>query len=277
MPAISGSSGIVSGALDRRLSAQRRHFRGRERHRARRLPAIWRDRQGRCRIRPRFRPRSARLLRAQPDRSGRVSRAPNFTLADDAEYSTSQEIYGYAGLHANLLDDRFKNRVAFTLTDINRDNFDPTFGTAPSFIGRGRSERYEYQGDFKVIDQLRLVGGAEHEDSRFNDGIDFRLDRCHQLLWRGDRQPDPPTDADRRHSPRRLSHRSAATRRSAPTPRWSSIPARRSAPAMARASRRRRSISCSAISARGRSSPRPRAAMIWASRNRSSIAARPWA
>ncbi len=98
---------------------------------------------------------------------------PNFTLADDPEYSTSQEIYGYAGLHANLLDDRFKNRVAFTLTDINRDNFDPTYGTAPSFIGRGRSERYEYQGDFKVVDQLRLVAGAEHEDSRFNDGTTF--------------------------------------------------------------------------------------------------------
>jgi vitamin B12 transporter len=99
--------------------------------------------------------------------------APNYVLADDPEYSTSQEIYGYAGLHANLMDDRFKNRVAFTISDINRDNFDPTFGPAPSFIGRGRSERYEYQGDFRVVDQLRLVAGAEHENSRFNDGFTF--------------------------------------------------------------------------------------------------------
>jgi vitamin B12 transporter len=98
---------------------------------------------------------------------------PDYVLADDPEYSTSQEIYGYAGLHANLLDDRFKNRVAFTLTDINRDNFDPTDGTAPTFIGRGRSYRYEYQGDFKVIDQIRLVAGAEHEDSTYYDGTTF--------------------------------------------------------------------------------------------------------
>jgi vitamin B12 transporter len=98
---------------------------------------------------------------------------PNFALADDAEYSTTQELYGYAGVHADLADGRFKNRVAFTIADINRDNFDPTVGTAPSFIGRGRSQRYEYQGDFKVVDQLRLVAGAEHEDTRFNDGSTF--------------------------------------------------------------------------------------------------------
>ncbi len=95
---------------------------------------------------------------------------PNYTLADDAEYSTTQELYGYAGVHANFLDDHFKNRVAFTIADINRDNFDSPASTAPSFLGRGRSQRYEYQGDFQVIDQVRLVAGAEHEDTRFFDG-----------------------------------------------------------------------------------------------------------
>jgi len=99
--------------------------------------------------------------------------APNFTLADDPEYSTTQELYGYAGAHANFLDGRFKNRVAFTIADINRDNFDSPASTTPSFLGRGRSQRYEYQGDFKVVDQLRLVAGAEREDTRFNDGFTF--------------------------------------------------------------------------------------------------------
>jgi vitamin B12 transporter len=93
--------------------------------------------------------------------------APNYVFADDAEYSTAQEIYGYAGLHANLIDGRFRNRIAFTVADINRDNYDPAFGPAVSFFSRGRSERYEYQGNFKVAEQLRLVAGAEHEDSRF--------------------------------------------------------------------------------------------------------------
>ena len=99
--------------------------------------------------------------------------APSFTLADDPEYSTTQELYGYAGAHANFLDGRFKNRVAFTIADINRDNFDSPASTTPSFLGRGRSQRYEYQGDFKVVDQLRLVAGAEREDTRFNDGFTF--------------------------------------------------------------------------------------------------------
>src|ERR1044072_2754950 len=95
--------------------------------------------------------------------------APNFTFADDAEYSTTQEFYGYAGLHGEI--GPVKNRLGFSIADINRDNFDPALGTAPSFFGRGRSERYEYQGDAGVSDQLRLVFGAEHEDSRYFDGF----------------------------------------------------------------------------------------------------------
>ncbi|WP_375420767.1 TonB-dependent receptor plug domain-containing protein [uncultured Sphingomonas sp.] len=98
--------------------------------------------------------------------------APAFTFADTPEYSTTQELYGYAGVHANTADGRFNNRLAFTIADVNRDNFDPTFGDEPSFIGRGRTERYEYQGDLRPIDRVRLVVGAEHETSRYADGTD---------------------------------------------------------------------------------------------------------
>jgi vitamin B12 transporter len=99
--------------------------------------------------------------------------APDYVLADTAEYSKTREAYGYAGLHANFADGRINNRVAFTIADINRDNYDPSFGSDPSFIGRGRSERYEYQGDFRPIDQVRVVAGVERENSRFNDGFTF--------------------------------------------------------------------------------------------------------
>lgn len=91
---------------------------------------------------------------------------PPYGLVDGPQYSNAQEVYGYAGLHANFLDGRFRNRLAFTLADINRDNFDPSF---PS-LSRGRSERYEYQGEFQPIDQIRIVAGAERENSRFFDG-----------------------------------------------------------------------------------------------------------
>jgi vitamin B12 transporter len=95
--------------------------------------------------------------------------APSFTLADTDEYSTTRELYGYAGLHANLADGRANNRIAFTIADVDRDNYDPASGPEPSFIGRGRSERYEYQGDFRPLDAVRIVAGAEHETSRYAD------------------------------------------------------------------------------------------------------------
>jgi len=93
-----------------------------------------------------------------------------FLPADDGEYAKTQEVYGYAGLNADFLGGRFKNRVAFTISDINRDNYDPAFGPAVSFFSRGRSERYQYQGDFQAVDGVRLVAGAEHEQTRYNDG-----------------------------------------------------------------------------------------------------------
>ncbi len=95
-----------------------------------------------------------------------------FVVADSFAYGTTQELYGYAGLHANFADGRFNNRVAFTIADINRDNFAQPGGDV-SFIGRGRSERYEYQGDFRPLDQVRIVAGVERENSRFNDGVTY--------------------------------------------------------------------------------------------------------
>lgn len=101
--------------------------------------------------------------------------APAFSFADTGEYSTAEELYGYAGIFANI--GPVANRVAFTIADINRDNFDPAIGTEPVFLYRGRSERYEYRGDAKLIDQLRVTFGAERENLCFHDGADtFRAD-----------------------------------------------------------------------------------------------------
>lgn len=93
--------------------------------------------------------------------------APTFRLTDTRDYSKAKEVYGYAGLFANF--GRVQNRAAFTLADINRDNFEPAVGRAPSFQGRGRSERFEYRGDWRAVDAVRIVAGAEHENSRFDD------------------------------------------------------------------------------------------------------------
>lgn len=97
---------------------------------------------------------------------------PFFTFADTPEFSTAQQFTGYAGLNFRLFDDAFKNRLAFTLSDINRDNFDAPGQAAPAFLARGRIERFEYQGDAQFSGMVRAVFGAEHERSRFNDGFD---------------------------------------------------------------------------------------------------------
>ena len=93
---------------------------------------------------------------------------PNFTFADTADYSKTQQAFGYAGINATLFGGALKNRVAFTLADTRRQSFTPPIALPSRFAGR--SERYEYQGDATISSAVRAVFGIEHEDSRFNDG-----------------------------------------------------------------------------------------------------------
>lgn len=105
---------------------------------------------------------------------------PNYVFADTDEYSSARELYGYAGLHVDL--GRFRNVIAFQIADVDRDNFDPAAGTDPIFLSRGRSERFTYGGDVQALDAVRLVIGAEHENTRFSDGFD-RFSRGVSSLW----------------------------------------------------------------------------------------------
>jgi vitamin B12 transporter len=107
---------------------------------------------------------------------------PTYSFNDTREYSTAQELYGYAGLHADFADGRFRNTVAFQIADINRDNFDRDLSPRLQFLGRGRSERYTYKGDIRALDQIRIVLGAEHEDTRFGDGS-AHYNRGVSSLW----------------------------------------------------------------------------------------------
>ncbi|MCD2317477.1 TonB-dependent receptor [Sphingomonas sp. IC-11] len=108
--------------------------------------------------------------------------APTFAFADTREYSTAQELYGYAGLNADFLDGRFRNLLAFQIADIDRDNYDPDLSAAPQFLSRGRSERYTYKGDLQATDEIRVVLGAEHETTRLADGTD-RFSRGTTSFW----------------------------------------------------------------------------------------------
>ena len=93
---------------------------------------------------------------------------PAFSFGDTPEFARTKELVGYAGLNAALLDGRFRNRIAYTLTDTQRRNTDLTGGTVfETFNASGRNERFEYQGNLDVSDTLGTTFGAETEKASF--------------------------------------------------------------------------------------------------------------
>lgn len=102
---------------------------------------------------------------------------PSFALGDTDELTRSQQITCYIGLDAALFDGGWKNRLAFSIADINRDTFANAGAAAPDFLARGRTERFEYQGDAAIGANVRGIFGLEHEMTRFSD--DFDAARTH--------------------------------------------------------------------------------------------------
>lgn len=94
---------------------------------------------------------------------------PFYSLSDTPEYSSAQQLTGHAGINAQL--GALHNRLAFTISNINRDQYANPNATTPAFLARGRSERFEYRGDWQSGGALRAVFGAEHERTRFSDGF----------------------------------------------------------------------------------------------------------
>lgn len=84
---------------------------------------------------------------------------------DNEQYSLAEETYGNIAIAADAFDGRFKNRFAYNIADINRQIINPFFTSLP----KGRTERFEYRGDFAVAEPLRLVFGSEIENSHYRN------------------------------------------------------------------------------------------------------------
>lgn len=84
---------------------------------------------------------------------------------DTLPVTDSKQYVGYAGLNVALFDGRFRNRVAYTRTDIERVTTDPTPGSFNPSEASGTLDRFEYQGVVDALDALTLVFGVEHEQS----------------------------------------------------------------------------------------------------------------
>ncbi len=93
--------------------------------------------------------------------------APFFVFADTPQYSKNEQFVGYAGLNAAFFDGRFRNRLAFAYTDVDRKRFDPTASPVEQADYRGRNERIEYQGIYDFRQALQATFGAERETQRF--------------------------------------------------------------------------------------------------------------
>ena len=114
---------------------------------------------------------------------------PAYIFGDTSEFQKTKEHYAAATLEhrpaGNTRGGGFSHRLQFAFADVNRDNFNPDFGDAPTFRARGRSERLSYSIDWSLGDvlrsaagdSLRLIAGAEREWTRALTDDGFAADR----------------------------------------------------------------------------------------------------
>lgn len=110
--------------------------------------------------------------------------APLYAFADTPEYQTTREASGRAGLtyasYPLALD------AGFALSDTRRAYVDPTFGPAPYYDTKGRSERADLTGSYQLGSGLRVDFGVDSEWTRFSGTGESeksaRLSSGHALL-----------------------------------------------------------------------------------------------
>lgn len=85
------------------------------------------------------------------------------TPANALPVAFNQQFVFYAGANLDLADGRFRNRVAYTRTTIDRIGIDPEAFSYNNFTARGTIDRFEYRGSYDLADIATLTAGAEHE------------------------------------------------------------------------------------------------------------------
>jgi vitamin B12 transporter len=89
---------------------------------------------------------------------------------DTLSEARDRTLTGHAALNLALAEGRFKNKLSYTRTDIDRKGTDPAtpvlFNNYNIYDFAGAIDRFAWQGVFDAIDALTLVFGAEHEKSQ---------------------------------------------------------------------------------------------------------------
>ena len=78
----------------------------------------------------------------------------------------NQQFIGYIGFNSSLFDDRLKSRLSYSRTEISRIGNEPDvpFSFNVNRL-KGEIDRFEYHGQFDIIDAATLNFGIEHERS----------------------------------------------------------------------------------------------------------------
>ncbi|MEO6041012.1 MAG: TonB-dependent receptor [Croceibacterium sp.] len=98
--------------------------------------------------------------------------APSYTLADTNEYQTTRQYSGASGLAYS--GDAVQLRASFASAHTERANYDPAFGTSPTFTANGVSDQAEVRGRWQLADTYALAFGGMREWSRFATLYDAR-------------------------------------------------------------------------------------------------------
>lgn len=119
--------------------------------------------------------------------------APSYTFADTNEYSDTRQLAGQVS-HEITLFGLLTSRLSYSISDIDRENYDPDngFGAGnPGFIARGTTERFGWSGEARLGSGFTLIGGLAREKTRFRaDNFAFfsfangktRIDSAHALI-----------------------------------------------------------------------------------------------
>jgi vitamin B12 transporter len=80
--------------------------------------------------------------------------------------TNNEQFIGYAGLNSSLLDNRLKQRLSYSRTQISRIGKEANvpFSFNVNRL-KGEIDRFEYAGSFRLIEAATLIFGAEHERS----------------------------------------------------------------------------------------------------------------
>ncbi|MCT2559102.1 TonB-dependent receptor [Tsuneonella sp. YG55] len=90
---------------------------------------------------------------------------PHFTFADTAETQDTRQYTGAAGaIYDSAL---FFLRAAYSVSDTERESFDPAFGSAPTYTTDGHSRRADLRGEWRPLGPFVVHFGGEREWTRF--------------------------------------------------------------------------------------------------------------